>query len=293
MHLGLSHVCTKPAHPFDQMLIVCLAGVGASVTAGSAAALTLVSTTFCVQLLVFLWITCLCPSIDRVDNVAVALGWGVESCSMLLLVLASFLPSLRTDSFQTAAYALSLLGVAVPLLKLSYDAILAPLGSYLLQYIDGEARTNPCSMGTLLQLVRLLGTAGHKLAATCCACSTCCFARSSGGTTAGMASQPVTDSEVVYGGRDDGCPARRKEPSATGPPGAPRCHESRNDSGSFGRPSLRLAAPSAAPGTTAGSGQEAGADTARSSDSALGTRRRLTERSPRGPTGPEPPPVRV
>jgi hypothetical protein len=64
-------------------------------------------------------------------------------------------------------------------LKLSYDAILAPLGSYLLQYIDGEARTNPCSMGTLLQLVRLLGTAGHKLAATCCACSTCCFARSS------------------------------------------------------------------------------------------------------------------
>ena len=161
------------------MLIVCLAGVGASVTAGSAAALTLVSTTFCVQLLVFLWITCLCPSTDRVDNVAVALGWGVESCSMLLLVLASFLPSLRTDSFQTAAYALSLLGVAVPLLKLSYDAILAPLGSYLLQYIDGEARTNPCSMGTLLQLIRLLGTAGHKLAATCCACSTCCFARSS------------------------------------------------------------------------------------------------------------------
>ena len=93
------------------MLIVCLAGIGASVTAGSAAALALVSITFCVQLLVFLWITCLCPSTDRVDNVAVALGWGVESCSMLLLVLASFLPSLRTDSFQTAAYALSLLGV--------------------------------------------------------------------------------------------------------------------------------------------------------------------------------------
>ena len=61
------------------MLIVCLAGVGASVTAGSAAALALVSITFCVQLLVFLWITCLCPSTDRVDNVAVALGWGVES----------------------------------------------------------------------------------------------------------------------------------------------------------------------------------------------------------------------
>ena len=67
-----------PWHPFDQMLIVCLAGVGASVTAGSAAAHSLVSTTFCVQLLVFLWITCLCPSVDRVDNVAVALGWGLS-----------------------------------------------------------------------------------------------------------------------------------------------------------------------------------------------------------------------
>ena len=48
------------------MLIVCLAGVGASVAAGGAAALTLV--TLVMQLLVFLWITCLCPSIDRIDN---------------------------------------------------------------------------------------------------------------------------------------------------------------------------------------------------------------------------------
>ena len=136
------------------------------------------------------WITCLCPSIDRVDNVAVALGWGVESralcccsCSHLSSLrcgqIASRLPPTRSRSLACRLYALSLLGVAVPLLKLSYDAILAPLGSYLLQYIDGEARTNPCSMGTLLQLIRLLGTAGHKLAATCCACSTCCFARSS------------------------------------------------------------------------------------------------------------------
>jgi hypothetical protein len=99
---------------------------------------------------------------------------------------------------------------------------------------------------------------------------------------------------TMYGGRDDGYPARRKNPSATGPPvEAPRCRESRNDSGSFGRPSSQLAAPSAAPGTTAGSDQEAGADTARSSGLVRGTRRRLTERSPRGPTGPEPPPVRV
>ena len=290
--MGMS---TKPqlTHVKLQMLIVCLAGVGASVTAGSAVALTLVSTTFCVQLLVFLWITCLCPSIDRVDNVAVALGWGVESCSMLLLMLGSFLPSLRTDSFQTAAFALSLLGVGVPLLKLSYDAILVPLGSYFFQYIDGEARTNPCSTGTLLQLVRLLGTAGRQLAATCYACSTCCFARSSGGATAGMASGPVADSGVVYGGRDDGRPARRQKPSATGPPEAPPRRELRSKSSSFGRPSSRLTAPSAAPGTTAGSGQAAGADTAPSPDSARGTRRRLTERSPRGPTGPEPPPVRV
>ena len=274
------------------MFIVCLAGVGASVAAGSAEALTLVSITLCVQLLVFLWVACMFPSSDRVDNFAVALGWGGESSSMLLLVLASFFPSLQTGTLESASYALSLLGVGAPLLRLSYDALLAPLGSWFLQYIDGEARTYPCSMGTLLQLARLLGTAGHQLAATCCACSTCCFARSSGGTTAGKASGPVADSGVVYGGRDAGRPARRGKPSTTGPPEAPPRRELRSNSSSFGRPS-RLTAPSAAPGTTAGSGQEAGADTARSQPSARGTRRRLTERSPRGPTGPEPPPVRV
>ena len=296
------------------MLIVCLAGVGASVAAGGAAALILVSTTLCMQLLVFLWISCLCPSIDRVDNFAVALGWGVESCSMLLLVLASFLPSLQTGSLQAAAFALSLLGVGVPLLKLSYDAILAPLGSYFLQYIDGEARTNPCSRGTLLYLVRLLGTVGNKLAATCCACSTC-FAGSSGATTTGMDSGPVADSGVVYGGRDDARPARKRNPSATRPvpPEAPSgsCRESRRSSGSFGwrnmarlpsfvrlPPFVRLpsvlTARSAAPGTAPGSGRVPGVDAARSSDSARGTRRRLiTERDPQGPTGSEPPPVRV
>ena len=263
-----------------QMLIVCLAGVGASVAAGGAAALTLVSTTLSVQLLVFLWITCLCPSVDRVDNFAVALGWGVESCSMLLLVLASFHPSLRTGRLEAAAFALSLLGVGVPLLKLSYEALLAPLGRCFLRYIDGEARTNPCSMGTLLQLVRLLLTVGHRLAATCCACFA---AGSSGGATAGMASGHVADTGVVYGGRDDGQP-RRKNSSATrseeAPPEAPSCRELWRNSGS-----LR---------TAPGSDRVAGVGAARiSSDLARGTRRRLTERSPPGPTGPEPPPVRV
>ena len=303
------------------MLIVCLAGVGASVAAGGAAALTLVSLTLCMQLLVFLWITCLCPSVDRVDNFAVALGWGVESCSMLLLVLASFLPSLQTGSLQAAAYTLSLLGVGVPLLKLSYEALLAPLGSCFLRYIDGEARTNPCSMGTLLQLLRLLLTVGHKLAATCCAC-----AGSSGGATSGMASGHVADSGVVYGGRDSGQHPRRKDSSSTRPEKAPpkapcgKMRRSSTDSwvgqeiwpdsllaeSSGGEaPSRTLAragdaagaAPNAAPGaalgTAPGSDQAAGVDAARSSDSARGTRRRLTERIPRGPTPPEPPPVRV
>ena len=298
------------------MLIVCLAGVGASVAAGGAAALTVVSLTLCMQLLVFLWIMCLCPSIDRVDNFAVALGWGVESCSMLLLVLASFRPSLQTDSLEAAACALSLLGVGVPLLKLSYEALLAPLGSCFFRYIDGEARTNPCSMGTLLQLLRLLLTVGHKLAATCCAC-----AGSSGGATSGMASGHVADSGVVYGGRDDGHP-RKKGSSSTRPEETPleaSCGEKRRSStdskdgheiwpdfllteSSGGEaPSQTLARAGAAPGAVSGaapgtapeSDRAAGVDAARSSDSARGTRRRLTERSPRGPTPPEPPPVRV
>ena len=51
-----------------QMLLACLAGVGASLVPGAAAALALVTSALGVQLIVFLWITCLCPSIDRIDN---------------------------------------------------------------------------------------------------------------------------------------------------------------------------------------------------------------------------------
>lgn len=50
------------------MLIVCLAGIGASLAPNAPAALALVTSTLAVQLLVFLWILCLCPSVDRIDN---------------------------------------------------------------------------------------------------------------------------------------------------------------------------------------------------------------------------------
>ena len=184
-----------------QMLIACLAGVGASLASGSTAARTLVTTCLCVQLLIFLWITCLCPSIDRLANFVAALSWGVEGCSMLLLVLASCFPSLQTSSLQATAYALSLLGVGLPILKLSYEGLFAPLGSLFLRYIDGEARENPCSMGTLLWCLRLM----HKLAATYCACC----AGGSGGAATGLTATvtDIADSGVVYGGRDDGNPS--------------------------------------------------------------------------------------
>ena len=51
-----------------QMVLACLAGIGASLVPGAAGALALVTSALGVQLLVFLWITCLCPSIDRIDN---------------------------------------------------------------------------------------------------------------------------------------------------------------------------------------------------------------------------------
>ena len=50
------------------MLIVCLAGIGASLAPNAPAALALVTSTLAVQLHVFLWITCLSPSIDRIEN---------------------------------------------------------------------------------------------------------------------------------------------------------------------------------------------------------------------------------
>ena len=43
--------------------------------------------------------------------------WGAECMSMLLLLLASSCPSLQTGGLQAGAFFLSLLGVALPLLK--------------------------------------------------------------------------------------------------------------------------------------------------------------------------------
>jgi hypothetical protein len=54
-------------HP-TQMLIVCLAGIGTSLAPGAPGAFALVTSTLAVQLIVFLWITCLSPSIDRIEN---------------------------------------------------------------------------------------------------------------------------------------------------------------------------------------------------------------------------------
>ena len=51
-----------------------------------------------------------------------AAGWGVECCSMLLLLLASLYPALvATARVYAAAYSLSLLGIGLPLLKLVYE----------------------------------------------------------------------------------------------------------------------------------------------------------------------------
>ena len=47
--------------------------------------------------------------------------WGAEGISMLLLLLASTCPSLHTGGLQTGAFFLSLLGVALPLLKVSME----------------------------------------------------------------------------------------------------------------------------------------------------------------------------
>ena len=154
-----------------QMLLVCIAGIGVSLVPGAGAALALVSTTVTVQLLVFLWILCLCPSVDRIDNAVQAAGWGVECCSMLLLLLASLYPALvATARVYAAAYSLSLLGVGLPLLKLVYEALLAPCGSYAFMCIDGKARKNPCDRRARLWLFRLLLSVATRFAGCCCSC---------------------------------------------------------------------------------------------------------------------------
>ena len=90
---------------------------------------------------------------------------------MLLLLLASLYPALvATARVYAAAYSLSLLGVGLPLLKLVYEALLAPCGSYAFMCIDGKARKNPCDRRARLWLFRLLLSVATRFAGCCCSC---------------------------------------------------------------------------------------------------------------------------
>ena len=83
--------------------------------------------------------------------------------------------------------------MGLPILKLAYEAIITPLGSYILLCIDGKARRNPCDKRARLWLFRLLLNLAKRFAGGCFAC--CGVA---GGAVAGMAQGTGMDGGLNY-----------------------------------------------------------------------------------------------
>ena len=111
------------------------------------------------------WIVCACPSVDRIDNLVNALSWCVESLCTMLLVMALYVPSANLDGI---ALLLSLFAVALPILKLAYEALFAPIGNLLLQCIDGKRSANPFNKRARLWMFRLVMTLVQKFACMGC-----------------------------------------------------------------------------------------------------------------------------
>ena len=122
-----------------QQLLAALCGAGRALSPGSGAAQGLVWVVFSVQLGVALWITCLRPSNDRIDNLTQQLGWGKESGATGLLLLAALAPDAHSHgAVMMAALALALLGCALPIVQMTYDSLLAPLVRRLLGCADAR-----------------------------------------------------------------------------------------------------------------------------------------------------------
>ena len=148
-----------------QLTIVALASSGAAFEFGSFAANFLVCTTLAIQASVAAWIVCACPSVDRIDNLVNALSWCLESLCTMLLVMVLYVPSANLDGI---ALLLSLFAVALPILKLAYEALFAPIGNLLLQCIDGKRSANPFNKRARLWMFRLVLTLVQKFVCMGC-----------------------------------------------------------------------------------------------------------------------------
>ena len=148
-----------------QLTVVALASCGTALAMDSVEAHALVFTTLGIQTGITAWIFCACPSIDRIDNLVQALSWGIECLSTTMLVIALWMP---TANLEIIALLLSLGAVALPIVKLAYEALFAPIGNLLLQCIDGKRSANPFNKRARLWMFRLVMTLVQKFACMGC-----------------------------------------------------------------------------------------------------------------------------
>ena len=148
-----------------QLTVVALASCGTALAMDSVEAHALVFTTLSIQTGIAAWIFCACPSIDRIDNLVQALSWGIECLSTTMLVIALWMP---TANLEIIALLLSLGAMALPIVKLAYEALFAPIGNLLLQCIDGKRSANPFNKKARLWMFRLVMTLVQKFACMGC-----------------------------------------------------------------------------------------------------------------------------
>ena len=131
-----------------QLLAGLLTGVGAATAEGSTASYALVFSVLAVQAGVFGWIVSQCPSLDRIDNLVQVISWGGETAATSLLVFASLVDSSsRQRDLELAALVLALVAMALPIAKLLYECVVAPLGGLVLIGCSASSASGKWSEG--------------------------------------------------------------------------------------------------------------------------------------------------
>lgn len=131
-----------------QLLAGLLTGVGAAAAEGSTASYALVFAVLAVQAGVFGWIVSQCPSLDRIDNLVQVISWGGETAATSLLVFASLVDSsARQRDLELAALVLALVAMGLPIAKLLYECVVAPLGGLVLIGCSASSASGKWSEG--------------------------------------------------------------------------------------------------------------------------------------------------
>ena len=127
---GLAGGTSKFAIYFDHFIFTCqltmaiLSGLGKAGILVGVPAKAQVQTINGIQFIVFLYVWCLFPAYDRVDNLMYACQFALEGT--MTAILSNQGEGDFVAAAQEAAFVLSLLALAVPLLRRFYDGVIVP-----------------------------------------------------------------------------------------------------------------------------------------------------------------------